>query len=149
MKNKLTTSYLNEIKQILHSARQQAYAAVNSAMVEAYWKISERIVFEEQNGEGRAEYGKEIIKNLSVTLTNEFSSGFGERNIRNFRQFYLMFSDLEIWKSVISKLTWTHIQRALKITNDKARLYYLTEAAENHWSVRTLDRNISTLYYER
>ena len=60
-----------------------------------------------------------------------------------------MFSDLEIWKSVISKLTWTHIQRTLKITNDKARLYYLTEAAENHWSVRTLDRNISTLYYER
>lgn len=149
MKNKLTTSYLNEIKQILHSARQQAYAAVNSAMVEAYWKIGERIVLEEQNGEGRAEYGKEIIKNLSVTLTNEFGSGFGERNIRNFRQFYLMFSDLEIWKSVISKLTWTHIQRTLKITNDKARLYYLTEAAENHWSVRTLDRNISTLYYER
>lgn len=149
MKNKLTTSYLNEIKQILHSARQQAYAAVNSAMVEAYWKIGERIVLEEQNGEGRAEYGKEIIKNLSVTLTNEFGSGFGERNTCNFRQFYLMFSDLEIWKSVISKLTWTHIQRTLKITNDKARLYYLTEAAENHWSVRTLDRNISTLYYER
>lgn len=132
MKNKLTTSYLNEIKQILHSARQQAYAAVNSAMVEAYWKIGKRIILEEQNGKGRAEYGKEIIKTLSVELIAEFGKGFGERNIRNFRQFYLMFSDLEIWKSVISKLTWTHIQRTLKITNDKARLYYLTEAAENH-----------------
>ena len=145
----ISSSYLLEIKQILSNARQKAYTAVNSAMVEAYWKIGERIVLEEQNGADRAAYGKEIIKNLSVELTNEFGAGFGERNIRNFRQFYLMFQDLEIWKSVISKLTWTHIQRTLKISNDKARLYYLKEAAENNWSVRTLDRNISTLYYDR
>ncbi|VTU05757.1 Uncharacterized conserved protein [Actinobacillus porcinus] len=145
----INSSYLLEIKQILANARQKAYTAVNSAMVEAYWKIGERIVLEEQNGADRAAYGKEIIKNLSLELTNEFGAGFGERNIRNFRQFYLMFQDLEIWKSVISKLTWTHIQRTLKISNDKARLYYLKEAAENNWSVRTLDRNISTLYYDR
>ncbi|MDG6827756.1 PDDEXK nuclease domain-containing protein [Glaesserella parasuis] len=145
----INSSYLLEIKQILSNARQKAYTAVNSAMVEAYWKIGERIVLEEQNGADRAAYGKEIIKNLSLELTNEFGTGFGERNIRNFRQFYLMFQDLEIWKSVISKLTWTHIQRTLKISNDKARLYYLKEAAENNWSVRTLDRNISTLYYDR
>lgn len=145
----INSGYLLEIKQILANARQKAYTAVNSAMVEAYWKIGERIVLEEQNGADRAAYGKEIIKNLSLELTNEFGSGFGERNIRNFRQFYLMFQDLEIWKSVISKLTWTHIQRTLKISNDKARLYYLKEAAENNWSVRTLDRNISTLYYDR
>lgn len=145
----INSGYLLEIKQILANARQKAYTAVNSAMVEAYWKIGERIVLEEQNGADRAAYGKEIIKNLSVELTNEFGTGFGERNIRNFRQFYLMFQDLEIWKSVISKLTWTHIQRTLKVSNDKARLYYLKEAAENNWSVRTLDRNISTLYYDR
>lgn len=145
----ISSSYLLEIKQILSNARQKAYTAVNSAMVKAYWKIGERIVLEEQNGADRAAYGKEIIKNLSLELTNEFGAGFGERNIRNFRQFYLMFQDLEIWKSVISKLTWTHIQRTLKISNDKARLYYLKEAAENNWSVRTLDRNISTLYYDR
>lgn len=147
--NQVNSHYLLEIKQILANARQKAYTAVNSAMVEAYWKIGERIVLEEQNGADRAAYGKEIIKNLSLELTNEFGAGFGERNIRNFRQFYLMFQDLEIWKSVISKLTWTHIQRTLKISNDKARLYYLKEAAENNWSVRTLDRNISTLYYDR
>ncbi|MDY6216320.1 PDDEXK nuclease domain-containing protein [Actinobacillus porcinus] len=145
----INSSYLLEIKQILANARQKAYTAVNLAMVEAYWKIGKRIVLEEQNGADRAAYGKEIIKNLSLELTNEFGAGFGERNIRNFRQFYLMFQDLEIWKSVISKLTWTHIQRTLKISNDKARLYYLKEAAENNWSVRTLDRNISTLYYDR
>ncbi|QIM62487.1 hypothetical protein A1D29_03775 [Pasteurellaceae bacterium Orientalotternb1] len=149
MKNVTAQHYINEIKQILAQARQQAYAAINSAMVEAYWRIGERIVQEEQNGKERADYGKEIIKQLSIELTQEFGKGFGERNLRNFRQFYLMFSDLEIWKSVISKSTWTHIQRVLKIQNPDARHYYLKEAAENHWSVRTLDRNIATLYYER
>lgn len=141
--------YIQEIKQILSQARQKAYQAVNSAMVEAYWKIGERIVQEEQNGQSRAEYGKEIIKNLSAELTAEFGKGFTERNLRNFRQFYIEFTDLNIWKSVISKLTWTHFQRVLKVTNPQARHYYLTESAENGWSVRTLDRNISTLYYDR
>lgn len=89
----INSSYLLEIKQILANARQKAYTAVNSAMVEAYWEIGERIVLEEQNGADRAAYGKEIIKNLSLELTNEFGAGFGERNIRNFRQFYLMFQD--------------------------------------------------------
>ncbi|QLB39580.1 PDDEXK nuclease domain-containing protein [Mannheimia pernigra] len=138
--------YIQEIKQILSQARQKAYQTVNSAMVEAYWKIGERIVLEEQNGQSRAEYGKEIIKNLSAELTAEFGKGFTERN---FRQFYIEFTELNIWKSVISKLTWTHFQRVLKVTNPQARHYYLTEAAENGWSVRTLDRNISTLYYDR
>ncbi|MEG9480821.1 PDDEXK nuclease domain-containing protein [Mannheimia sp. HC-2023] len=141
--------YIQEIKQILSQARQKAYQAVNSAMVEAYWKIGKRIVQEEQNGQSRAEYGKEIIKNLSAELTAEFGKGFTERNLRNFRQFYIEFTDLNIWKSVISKLTWTHFQRVLKVSNPQARHYYLTESAENGWSVRTLDRNISTLYYDR
>ncbi|QLB19686.1 PDDEXK nuclease domain-containing protein [Mannheimia granulomatis] len=141
--------YIQEIKQILSQARQKAYQAVNAAMVEAYWKIGERIVQEEQNGQSRAEYGKEIIKNLSAELTAEFGKGFTERNLRNFRQFYLEFTDLNMWKSMISKLTWTHFQRVLKVTNPQARHYYLKEAAENSWSVRTLDRNISTLYYDR
>ncbi|AHG74295.1 PDDEXK nuclease domain-containing protein [Mannheimia bovis] len=141
--------YIQEIKQILSQARQKAYQAVNSAMVEAYWKIGEQIVQEEQNGQSRAEYGKEIIKNLSAELTAEFGKGFTERNLRNFRQFYIEFTDLNIWKSVISKLTWTHFQRVLKVSNPQARHYYLTESAENGWSVRTLDRNISTLYYDR
>lgn len=149
MKNNLTTSYLNEIKQILHSARQQAYAAVNSAMVEAYWKIGERIVLEEQNGSDRAEYGKQVLQLLSTELTQEFGKGFSYRSLREIRQFYLLFSDLPKWRTLFAKLSWSHFQRCLKVSNDKARLYYLTEAAENHWSVRTLDRNISTLYYER
>lgn len=145
----ISNNYINEIKKILKNARQKAYTAVNSAMVEAYWEIGRRIVEEEQSGRERAEYGKEIIKNLSKELTEEFGKGFGERNIRNIRQFYILFSDYEKWKSLISKLTWTHIQKVLRVSDEKARIFYLTEAAENMWSVRTLDRNISTLYYNR
>ena len=145
----VSNNYINEVKEILKSARQKAYTAINSAMVEAYWEIGRRIVEEEQRGKERAEYGKEIIKNLSKELTEEFGKGFGERNIRNIRQFYVLFSDYEKWKSLISKLTWTHIQKVLRVSNEKARIFYLTEAAENMWSVRTLDRNISTLYYNR
>lgn len=147
--NSLTFNYINEIKDILFTARRQAYRAVNSAMIEAYWKIGERIVLEEQKGKERADYGKEIIKTLSAELTTTFGNGFGERNIRNFRQFYIMFPELEIWKTLFSKLTWSHFQRCLKVSNKEARHFYLTESAENMWSVRTLDRNISTLYYDR
>lgn len=145
----ISNNYINEIKKILKNARQKAYTAVNSAMVEAYWEIGRRIVEEEQSGRERAEYGKEIIKNLSKELTEEFGKGFGERNIWNIRQFYVLFSDYEKWKSLISKLTWTHIQKVLRVSDEKARIFYLTEAAENMWSVRALDRNISTLYYNR
>ena len=145
----ISNNYISEIKKILKNARQKAYTAVNSAMVEAYWEIGRRIVEEEQRGKERAEYGKEIVKNLSKELTEEFGKGFGERNIRNIRQFYVLFSDYEKWKSLISKLTWTHIQKVLRVSDEKARIFYLTEAAENKWSVRALDRNISTLYYNR
>ncbi len=87
-------SYIAEIKQILAQARQRAYAAVNTAMVEAYWLVGRRIVEEEQNGKERAEYGKEIIKNLSLELSNEFGKGYSERSLREFRQFYQTFPDL-------------------------------------------------------
>ena len=145
----ISNNYINEIKTILKNARQKAYTAVNSAMVEAYWEIGRRIVEEEQRGKERAEYGKEIVKNLSKELTEEFGKGFSRRTLWEMRKLYVYFSDYEKWKSLISKLTWTHIQKVLRVSNEKARIFYLTEAAENMWSVRTLDRNISTLYYNR
>ena len=145
----ISNNYINEIKKILKNARQKAYTAVNSAMVEAYWKIGKRIVEEEQNGKERAEYGKEILQNLSKELTEEFGKGYSYRTLREIRQFYLMFSDFEKWRTVSAKLTWSHFQKVLKVSDEKARIFYLTEAAENMWSVRTLDRNISTLYYNR
>ena len=145
----ISKNYINEIKKILKNARQKAYTAVNSAMVEAYWEIGRRIVEEEQNGKERAEYGKEILQNLSKELTEEFGKGYSYRTLREIRQFYLMFSDFEKWRTVSAKLTWSHFQKVLRVSNEKARIFYLTEAAENMWSVRTLDRNISTLYYDR
>ena len=145
----ISNNYINEIKKILKNARQKAYTAVNSAMVEAYWEIGRRIVEEEQNGKERAEYGKEILQNLSKELTEEFGKGYSYRTLREIRQFYLMFSDFEKWRTVSAKLTWSHFQKVLRVSNEKARIFYLTEAAENMWSVRTLDRNISTLYYDR
>ena len=145
----ISNNYINEIKKILKNARQKAYTAVNSAMVEAYWKIGKRIVEEEQNGKERAEYGKEILQNLSKELTEEFGKGYSYRTLREIRQFYLMFSDFEKWRTVSAKLTWSHFQKVLRVSDEKARIFYLTEATENMWSVRTLDRNISTLYYNR
>ena len=145
----ISNNYINEIKKILKNARQKAYTAVNSAMVEVYWEIGRRIVEEEQNGKERAEYGKEILQNLSKELTEEFGKGYSYRTLREIRQFYLMFSDFEKWRTVSAKLTWSHFQKVLRVSDEKARIFYLTEAAENMWSVRTLDRNISTLYYDR
>jgi len=152
-------SFIAQIKDIIFTARQKAYTVVNSAMVEAYWLIGKRIVEEEQHGNERAAYGEEIIKTLSFELTKEFGKGFSERSIWQYRQFYQMFPEFEILRSPIAEsqqttnylqsLNWTQIQRIMRVSDANARAYYLKETAENHWSVRTLDRNISTLYYNR
>lgn len=83
-----TLAYIQEIKQILVLARQKAYSAVNTAMVEAYWLVGKRIVQEEQNGEDRAAYGKEILKTLSLELNKEFGKGYSVTNLQNLRKFY-------------------------------------------------------------
>ena len=145
----ISNNYINEIKKILKNARQKAYTAVNSAMVEAYWEIGRRIVEEEQRGKERAEYGKEIVKNLSKELTEEFGKGFSRRTLWEMRKLYVYFSDYEKVRTLFAQLTWSHFQKVLRVSNEKDRIFYLTEAAENMWSVRTLDRNISTLYYNR
>ena len=149
MIQQINSLFISEIKQILSTARQKAYSSVNFAMVEAYWLIGKRIVEEEQQGKERAAYGEEILKTLSIELTKEFGKGFSERSLRDFRQFYLTFQESEIWHTVCAKLSWSHIRLTMRVENKDAQKYYLQEAAENHWSVRTLDRNISTLYYHR
>ncbi len=113
-------NYIQEIKQILAQARQKTYTAINAAMVEAYWKIGERIVLEEQNGKERAAYGKQIVRTLSAQLSAEFGRGFSERNIRNFRQFYLTFPEIEIWQTLSAKLSWSHYQLIMGVSNKDA-----------------------------
>jgi len=142
-------SLVTDIQNILHTARAKSYAAVNFAMVEAYWQIGRRIVEEEQRGKGRADYGAQLIQSLSKSLTDDFGRGFSGANLRSFRQFYLTFPDAEICYTLCSKLSWSHCRLIMRVDNPKAREYYLKEAAEQNWSVRVLERNIHTLYYER
>ena len=149
MSTKPSNLFVSEIKQILSAARQKAYLSVNSTMVEAYWLISKRIVEEEQQGKERAAYGEEILKTLSVELAKDFGKGFGTRNLWDFRKFYLTFPETEIMHTLCAQLSWSHIRLVMRVESRDAQKYYLQEAAENHWSVRTLDRNISTLYYHR
>lgn len=141
--------YIQEIKQILITARQQSYRAINLAMIEAYWKIGQKIVVQEQNGKEKANYGEAVLKELSKNLSAEFGKGFSSANLRNFRQFYLTYPDEQICYTLCSKLSWSHNRLIMRIDNLEARQYYLTEACQENWSVRTLERNIKTFYYNR
>ncbi len=142
-------SFLQEVKTIIESGRQAAYGAVNAAMIQTYWKIGQRIVEEEQKGADRAEYGTHVLQILAADLTREYGKGFGERSLRHYRQFYLYFNDLEIWNTRVPNLTWSHFRTLLRVTDETARSWYLKEASNEQWSVRTLDRNISSQYYFR
>lgn len=142
-------TYINDIKEILQRARSKSLQAVNSAMVEAYWQIGKRIVEQEQEGSERAKYGEAILKELSINLTHEFGKGFSEPNLRNFRQFFLTYSDFQICYTLCSVLSWSHNRLIMRVESEEARKFYLTEAKNHSWSVRTLERNINTQYYQR
>ncbi len=134
------------VAEVLRAARANAYRAVNFAMVEAYWNIGRMIVEEEQAGQGRAEYGVGLIRALSERLTSEFGKGFSEQSLRNMRQFYAL---LPIRSALRSELTWTHYKALIRIENEGARAWYTAEAAAQGWTVRALERQITSLYYER
>ncbi len=157
-----------EIRAVLEKARSSAYRAVNLAMVSAYWQIGHLIVEYEQEGKERAEYGKALLDDLAGRLTKEYGKGYSTQGLRNMRQFYLVFSkraavrsessevadrvaceNLAKCSAVRSELTWTHYKILMRVENDKAREWYMDEAADLGWSTRQLERQISTLYYER
>lgn len=145
--NRLSQQFIRDVREIVSQARQQAYSAINSAMVEAYWKMGKRIVEEEQQGQARADYGKQLLKSLSKALTEEFGKGFSVNSLYYYRQFYLAFP--EKLPTVWGILTWSHYKRLLSVSDPEARAWYLKEAAEQMWSYRTLDRNIGSQYYHR
>ena len=140
-------SFITEIKDIITRGRQKAYSAINTAMVEAYWLIGRRIVEEEQGGTSRAEYGKQILKELSAELTKEFGKGFSVGSLYYYRQFYTTFP--EIFATPWRILSWSHYKRLMQVSDSEARDWYIKEASEQMWSYRTLDRNISSQYYYR
>lgn len=124
----LTKSFLSDIRNMLSAARQKAYAAVNSAMVE------------------KANYGSFLLKELAMHLAVEFWKGFEERELRRIRQFYQTFP---IRDALRPELSWTNYRILLCVESSNARDYYVSEPAAQSWSTRQLERNINTLYYER
>lgn len=126
-------------------AQQKVYKAVNSAMVEAYWQIG-KAVHEACGENDRAAYGKQVLKYLSERLTAEFGKGFDESNLRKMRQFYSTFS---IRDTLCPELSWSHYRLLMRVQDEKARDFYTEEAAKSGWSVRQLQRQINTMYYQR
>ncbi|MDD9155642.1 PDDEXK nuclease domain-containing protein [Aliivibrio sp. S4TY2] len=137
---------LDSIRDVLNRSHKHAAQAVNSTMVQTYWRIGHLIVEDEQQGQSRAEYGKGTLKALSLSLTKEFGKGFDVRNLRNMRSFYQTFP---IRNAVRTELSWTHYRILIRIENNKARQWYMQESIEQSWSARALERQIGTLYYER
>ncbi len=146
-----TDDILCDMRGIIDASQQQAYQAVNYALVQRNWLIGYRIAEEELKGENRAEYGSGIIKQLSKKLSEIYGKGFTKTNLYSFYSFYKTFP--EIFHSASGKsvplLSWTHYRALLQVHDDEARKWYTKEAIEQTWSVRTLQRNISSQYYDR
>lgn len=149
LKNNINNTFVNDVCSIIEKGRQQAYTAINASMIETYWKIGKRIVEEEQCGNERAEYGQRIIEHLSQELTKRYGKGFSKRYLAYFRKFYLTIDNLQILQTCLQNLTWSHILTALRAESPVSIRWYLQTASMEMWSVRTLDRNISTQYFER
>lgn len=136
----------SEIRETLLSSRHQAYSAVNFAMVQAYWQIGRIIVEHEQEGSLRSGYGKSVLQELSKRLTEEFGKGFSVRTLQQMKKFYVTFPNTNALRS---QLTWTHYRLLLSVEDEQARRWYMDEAVASAWSSRQLERQISTMYYER
>jgi len=166
--------FISDIKAIVYTAKQTAYQAADTYQVVSNWLVGRRIVEQEQHGQERAQYGKHIVELASETLTAEFGKGYSIVNIKSFRKFYLTFSDLligqtpsaqsenglpikgqtvsaelELSKMLPSNLSWSHYERLMRIKNEDERDWYMREAAQENWGVRTLNRNIGSQYYYR
>ena len=140
-----TSETYSRIRNSVITAQGKIYTAVNSAMVQAYWEIGEQIYIACGENE-RAEYGKGLLRYLSEKLTAEFGTGFTERNLRNMRQFYQAYP---IRHTVCTELSWSHYRILMRISDDKRREWYTEECAKSGWSVRQLERQINTMFYER
>lgn len=148
---------LAEITEVLETSRRSAVRAVNAVMTATYWQIGRRIVESEQGGAGRAAYGKALLKRLAADLTSRFGRGFSERNLEQMRLFYIGWpisqtvsakSDPGGWTEMFP-LSWSHYVRLLGVRNKHARAFYETEALRGGWTVRQMERQINTQYYER
>lgn len=141
--------FYEDVRFILQRAREEAYNSANSIMTYAYWNVGRRIVEQEQYGDTKARYGSYLIKNLSEQLSDEFGTGFSVANLRNCRQFYLVFPEDSYGFSMAGKIPWSHLRSLMRISDEEERNFYLKEVLTENWSVRVLERNIKSGYYKR
>ena len=149
MEQIVNQKFLQSISQILDKARKHAKTAVNLSMVYAYYEIGKMIVEEEQQGENRAAYGKQLLKKLSEYLTEQFGRGYSVGNLKNIRQFYKVYSSDQIGETLFSQfknlpsvdtgrkffLSWSHYLMLMRMKNVDERHFYEIEAAKNDWSL--------------
>ena len=159
--------YLNTVD-LIQYARRLAVKQVNFIQLMTYYSIGRWIVEEQQEGNIRAKYGQQVIKNLSEKLLNEFGRGFSGDTLKNARKFYLIYKDrisetvfslfaIEKSETVFSllnedmpfQLSWSHYLQLMRIENAEERNFYEIEAAKSNWSVRTLQRQYNSSLYER
>ena len=135
----------NTIRHSIVNAQHKLCTAVNSAMVTAYWEIGEQI-YKACGENDRAGYGKGLLRFLADNLTSEFGKGFDESNLRKMRQFYSVFP---IRDTLCPELSWSHYRLLMRIADEKERTFYTEECVKSAWSVRQLERQIHTMYYQR
>jgi predicted nuclease of restriction endonuclease-like (RecB) superfamily len=135
-----------QIHDILVAARNRAWQAINTAMVDACWEVGRVIVEEEQAGSDKAGYGKRVIEGLSLRLQEEFGRGYDRSNLFHMRAFFLSYPKVDALRR---QLSWTHYRLLLRVDRPDARAFYEAEAVNARWSTRELERQISSLLFER
>jgi hypothetical protein len=146
VRDESTSILLSNLRDLIQSARQRALRAVDTVQVQTCWEIGRHIVEFEQGGSARAEYGSQLLQTLAAALAAEFGRGFDISNLRYMRLFYHAFP---IRDALRHELSWTHYRTLLRVESEPARQWYMREAASQGWTTRALERQISTLYYER
>jgi hypothetical protein len=146
-----TDDILKDMCGIIESSQKAAYQAVNTALVQRNWMIGYRIAEEDFGGEERSVYGLEIIKKLSKNLTKRYGKGYDRSNLYHCLRFYKNFPEIvdTVCRQSGKLLSWSHYRALLQVGDKTARDWYEKEAIEQTWSVRTLQRNISSQYYYR
>ena len=140
--------FYSRILDLLKTARKTVVQSVNRTIVDTYFEIGRLIVEEEQNGKSKAEYGQNLIPELSQKLTIEFGKGFSTTNLKQMRTFYLTYSKGQTVSDEF-RLSWSHYLMLMRIDNVEERKFYEIETIENSWSLRELQRQFDTSLYER
>ena len=144
--DKIHKDVYSSIKELMDNARNSVAREVNNILIQTYWEIGRIIVEDEQGNSDRAEYGKQLVTDLSKRLTKEYGKGFSRSNLQNMRNFFLSYP---ICQTLSGKLSWSHYCELLSISDEQKRSFYEKETINANWSVRELKRQIKTSLFER